>query len=97
MYYLFLHYLEDTLTKENYPLDIDHETGNIVLGDICICLAKAKEQAKDFGNSIEREVTYLSVHGLLHLLGYDHMIESDKIIMRNVEENIMTKIKLERE
>lgn len=92
-----MHLLGDTLTKDNFALDIDHETGNIVLGDICICMYQAKKQAKDFGNSNEREITYLAVHGLLHLLGYDHIKDSDKAIMRKAEEDIMTKVKLERD
>jgi probable rRNA maturation factor len=85
------------LTKDNFRFDINPTTGNIFVGDICICLYRAKQQAKEYGNSIEREVTYLAVHGLLHLLGYDHMIDSDKTIMRKAEEDIMTKINLERE
>ena len=50
---------------------------------------KVKKQAKEFGTGIEREFTYLSLHGLLHLLGFDHMVESDKVIMRKKEEEIL--------
>ena len=92
-----MHLITDILTKDNFRFDINPTTGNIFVGDICICLYRAKQQAKEYGNSIEREVTYLAVHGLLHLLGYDHMIDSDKTIMRKAEEDIMTKINLERE
>ena len=56
----------------------DPETESVFLGDIVVCLAKAKKQAREFGHGIKREVCYLSVHGLLHLLGYDHMKENDK-------------------
>ncbi len=61
----------------------------IFLGDIMISLGVAKKQAKEYGHSLEREVSYLAVHGLLHLLGYDHMIDSEKQIMRELEEKIL--------
>jgi len=81
--------IADKLTKENYPNDINPDTGNIVLGDLYICFDKVKKQAVEYGTGIEREFTYLSLHGLLHLLGFDHMVENDKVIMRKVEEEIM--------
>lgn len=59
------------------------------LGDIVICMDVAKEQAKDFGHSLERELMYLSCHSILHLLGYDHMTEEDKKVMRSREKTIM--------
>ena len=79
----------DQLKKESFPTDINFETGNIMLGDIYICLGKVKQQSKEYGHSFERELSYLAVHGLLHLLGYDHMIDSDKKIMREMEERIL--------
>lgn len=60
-----------------------------VLGDIVICMDIAKDQAKDFGHNLERELMYLSCHSILHLLGYDHMIDEDKKIMRNKEKIVM--------
>lgn len=68
----------------------------IVLGDIVLSLEKAEEQAEEFGHSFERETGYLTVHSMLHLLGYDHMIDSDKEIMRKKEEEILEKIGLTR-
>ena len=59
-------------------------------------LEKAKEQALDFGHSNEREIIYLIVHSIFHLLGYDHMEEEEKAIMREKEEKVMSKIRLER-
>lgn len=79
----------DKLTKENYPHDVNPTTQNIVLGDIYICLHRVKKQGKMFGHGFERELCYLSLHGLLHLLGYDHMTNADKIEMRKVEEKIL--------
>ena len=84
------------LKKENYMSDINRENGCIFLGDICICKSVVWKQAKEYGNSKLREMTYMAVHGLLHLLGYDHMVEDDKKNMRKAEENIMKKINLER-
>ena len=63
---------------------------DIPLGDVVICLDQAERQSKEYGTSIRREVTYLFVHSILHLLGYDHMEEEDKSLMREHEEKIMT-------
>jgi probable rRNA maturation factor len=87
----------DILTKENFAGDINYENNCIFLGDICICKKVVFRQAKEFGNSREREMAYMAVHGLLHLLGYDHMREEDKTNMRTIEEKIMKHVKLERE
>jgi probable rRNA maturation factor len=65
------------------------EVGEICLGDVVICKDKAAEQAEEFGHSFEREIIYLFVHSVLHLLGYDHMEEDEKACMRAREEEIM--------
>lgn len=70
------------------------EVGEICLGDVVICRDKAEEQAKEFGHSFERELVYLFTHSILHLLGYDHMEEEEKKLMRAREEEIMEKIGL---
>ena len=80
------------LKHKNFPLDVT-ENG-LFLGSIVICLARAKEQAKEYGHTIEREVTYLTLHGLLHLFGYDHLTESDKAEMRKLEDKILKKIEV---
>lgn len=72
------------------------EFGELCLGDVVICLDKVEEQAKEFGHSFERELIYLFVHSLLHLLGYDHMEEEEKKEMRQREEQVMTAIDLNR-
>lgn len=64
------------------------------LGDVVICMQKIEEQAEEFGHSKERETLYLFTHSMLHLLGYDHMTEEDKALMRKREEEIMEKIGL---
>ena len=66
------------------------------LGEIYISYEKCVEQAKEYGHSTERELGYLSIHGLLHLLGYDHMNEEDKKIMRTLEEEILNECGIKR-
>jgi probable rRNA maturation factor len=72
------------------------EEGELFLGDVVICKERAEEQAKEFGHSFKREIIYLFVHSVLHLVGYDHMDEEDKTEMRKQEEIIMSHIGLER-
>ena len=60
-----------------------------VLGDIYICIPQMKRQAIDYGHSEKRELSFLTVHGLLHLLGYDHMIKEDEEVMFGLQELIL--------
>ncbi|BBB92792.1 MAG TPA: rRNA maturation RNase YbeY [Methylomusa anaerophila] len=79
---------------------IDHDTepeilGNppgmeILLGDIVISLETAARQAEEFGHSMERELAYLTIHGMLHLLGYDHEDEAERADMRKEEEHVLS-------
>lgn len=80
----------------DFPYDFD-ENGAIFLGSIAICTDVAKTQAEEYNHSYERELNYLAVHGLCHLLGYDHMREEDKLLMREKEEKILLKMGLARE
>ena len=57
--------------------EFDFDDENIVLGDIVICAKRAEEQAKEYGHSFEREIAFLTVHSMLHLLGYDHEHSDD--------------------
>ncbi len=66
------------------------------LGDIVISAETAMRQAKEYGHSLEREISFLTVHSMLHLFGYDHEDEEDRIIMRQKEEYILKKIGLVR-
>lgn len=67
-----------------------------ILGDIVISLERVKEQAIEYGHSFERELSYMIVHGFYHLMGYDHMEENDKKIMREKEENVLNKLDIRR-
>ena len=66
-----------------------HSNDVVVLGDIYICIDQAKRQAEEYGHSLDREMRFLFVHGLLHLLGYDHMKKEDEEIMFPLQEEIL--------
>lgn len=66
------------------------------IGDIIISVERVEEQAKEYGHSFERELSYMLVHGFYHLMGYDHIEEKDKKIMRPKEEKILNKLKISR-
>ena len=67
-----------------------------ILGDIIISVEKVKEQAIEYGHSFERELSYMVVHGFYHLMGYDHIEDDDRKIMRAKEEKILEKLKISR-
>ena len=67
-----------------------------ILGDLIISISRVEEQAKDYGHSFEREFSYMIVHGFYHLMGYDHIKEEDKTIMRQKEENILSNLNINR-
>lgn len=75
--------------------DTDDEIEKI-LGDIIVSIEKVREQAEEYGHSFERELAYLVTHGMLHLLGYDHMIEEEKTVMRKREEEILETLNITR-
>lgn len=67
-----------------------------ILGDIIVSIEKVKEQAEEYGHSFERELAYLITHGMLHLLGYDHIEEDEKSVMRGREEEILAMLNFSR-
>ena len=77
----------------SFPMD-DEFDGVILLGDIVLSTQRIIEQAKDFVHSLEREMAYLTVHSMLHLLGYDHMNSDEKEEMRLREKEIMKKLQI---
>ncbi len=82
---------------ENGVYDINHDTGAKMLGDIVISIPHAIDQADRYGHTLQREIGFLTVHSMLHLLGYDHVnggIES--VRMREKEETVLTKLGLKR-
>lgn len=91
--------LSFALDEEDQAGDIPFANGseNHLLGDIIISLERAQEQATDYGHSLEREVGFLTIHGLLHLLGYDHLEPEETAKMREQEERILAVSGLSRE
>ncbi|WP_353096076.1 rRNA maturation RNase YbeY [Tissierella praeacuta] len=77
----------------SFPMEDEFNIGGpVLLGDIIISVEKALEQSNDFGHSLYREVAYLTAHSMLHLLGYDHMEEEEKSIMRKKEKEVMKRL-----
>lgn len=73
-----------------------NELGELCLGDIVISMERAQEQAAEYGHSIDREVGFLTVHSMLHLLGYDHMTDEDEAEMFGYQDEILNEMGLER-
>ncbi|WP_300408071.1 rRNA maturation RNase YbeY [Lagierella sp.] len=85
---------DDVTDVLSFPTDMNiHIEGvPVLLGDVVICLERAKEQSIEYGHSFERELVYLFVHSIFHLLGYDHIDENDKVLMRKKEKMILKEI-----
>ena len=82
---------------ENGKYDVNPETGAFVLGDIVISVEKAVAQAEEYGHSLERELAFLTVHSMFHLLGYDHVNGGlEAVRMREKEETVLTQLGLKR-
>ena len=79
-----------------YPFETDCRTGYLNLGDIFICMDVAEKQAEEYGHSLKRESAFLFLHGLLHLLGYDHIEQEDEIQMKQAANEILSACKIER-
>lgn len=78
--------------EDNKTIELEHR----LLGDIYICIEKAEEQAKEYGHSFLRELSFLTIHGLLHLLGYDHMEKDEEEIMFQKQEDILNEFGIKR-
>ena len=70
---------------------------NDILGDMVISIQQVEIQAKEYGHSFQRELSYMVVHSFYHLMGYDHIKEEDKIIMRPKEEFVLSKLGITRD
>jgi probable rRNA maturation factor len=82
---------------ENGEYDLNHDTGAKLLGDIVISMDHARAQSEEYGHSLEREIGFLTVHSMLHLLGYDHVNGGlEEVRMREKEETVLTKLGLKR-
>ncbi|HIS04412.1 MAG TPA: rRNA maturation RNase YbeY [Candidatus Fimenecus stercoravium] len=82
---------------ENGKYDVNPETGAKILGDIVISMETAVRQAEEYGHPLQREVAFLTVHSMLHLLGYDHVNGGlEAVHMREKEEAVLTQLGLKR-
>ena len=75
----------------------DDEQIEDVLGDIMLSIPRVIEQAEEYGHSVQRELAYMVVHGFYHVMGYDHMNEQEKSVMRQKEEKILSKLNITRQ
>jgi len=95
-----LHYPENKVYKDVYINHVFDQSDlydeKLVIGDIALSLERAKHQSEEFGHSFIRECAYLTVHSILHLLGYDHLEKEEKNIMRKREEEILNNFKISR-
>lgn len=81
--------LEQKIKDQDFPYED-------ILGDMVISIERVNEQAKEYGHSFKRELSYMVVHSFYHLIGYDHIEEQDKIEMRKKEETILERLKITR-
>lgn len=85
------------LPEEREADYFDPDTGELLLGDICISVDKMKEQAVSYGHSLRREFAFLVAHSMLHLCGYDHMEEAEAGVMEQKQEEILEAMGITRE
>lgn len=78
------------IKKEDYPSEINFEDGSVIIGEIYVCREKAEKQAEEYGHSTAREVAFLTCHGMLHLLGFDHTEPETEKQMNDLCEEILT-------
>lgn len=83
------------ISEDSY--DFNPDTGELMLGDIVISVEKVIEQANAYGHSEERELGFLVAHSMLHLFGYDHMEEDERIVMEQKQEEILQQCNILRE
>ena len=83
--------------NESEEPDVEDGPDVNVLGDLVISVERAKEQAADYGHIVKREIAFLTMHGMLHLLGYEHMEEEDRIEMEAEQRFVMEKLGIPRE
>lgn len=85
------------LNVDTFPQDaVNSNTGKLNIGDVIICLQRAQEQAVEYGHSLKRELCFLSLHGLLHLLGYDHVEPQDEEQMNALQDELLEQMGITR-
>lgn len=87
----------EKLNISDYKFDIDPTDNTLTIGDIYICVPRAREQAKEYNHSLNREICFLFCHGVLHILGYDHIEEIDRVVMEEMQDKIMNALNITRD
>ena len=87
----------EIIDMNKYSIDIDYVDNSLLLGELFICNDVAKRQAIKYNHSYKREFCFLFLHGVLHCLGYDHIDESDRKIMEQLQDEILNKCKIFRD
>lgn len=80
---------ENLDSDENFAMYFNPESGELLLGDIVISVERAKLQAEEYGHSLKREICFLTAHSMLHLMGYDHMTDDERVIMEKKQDEIL--------
>ena len=88
---------KEKLKLSDYELEMDPDDNRLLIGDIYICIKRAEEQSKEYGHSLNREMCFLFCHGLLHILGYDHIKKEDEEVMTGLQTEILDKLNIKRE
>lgn len=88
---------KEKLKLSDYKLDIDPDDNRLLIGDIYICTKRAKEQSVEYVHSLNREICFLFCHGMLHILGYDHIKKEDEEVMTRLQSEILDKLNIRRE
>ena len=86
----------DFSSLEEDDSNFDPETGELILGNIVISKEKVLAQAEEYGHSVKREFAFLIAHSMLHLLGYDHMEEDERLVMEEKQRSILENLGIER-
>lgn len=86
-----------TISEDDEADYFDPDTGELILGDIIISVDKVKEQAESYGHSLKREFAFLVAHSMLHLCGYDHMVEEEAKVMEQKQEAALTALGITRD
>lgn len=82
--------------EEESMMQFNPDSGELILGDIVLCVSRAREQAMEYGHTLRRELAFLTAHSMMHLCGYDHMEEEERVLMEGRQEQILNNLGITR-